>query len=344
MGSHHTPAIELIHQLQSDTATNWQIHYIAHIFPSETHLTHTIIPKLKINFHPIESGKFDRRFLDKTIIGIPKTINAIFQSLKLIRQIKPDIIVAFGGYVSVPVIIAAKILHIKSIIHEQTLTNSLTTRICAIFVNKVALSFDSEDQKKTLPKNKVVFTGNLIRQEIFNNSSKIFDGLKSPIIYITGGSQGSSTINQTVKQILPQLKNYSVIHQTGPLEFPQFSQLKTTNYFPVEFVDAEDIGWVYHHADIFISRSGANTCQDFSFFPKPTIFIPFPYAQQNEQLKNAQWFQQQLPQLTLIIDQFELTPEKLLFSIMSISQQPKQTSTIDKHQNPKLLKLIYDLV
>ena len=139
-GSHHTPAIELIHQLKNDNLFNWNIVYVANLNSSETHLAKTIIPKLNIKFYPLNSGKFDRRFFPNNITTIPKTITAFFQSLTIINQNKPDIIISFGGYTSVPVILAGFFNRIPSITHEQTLTVSLSTKINSLFVKKVALS------------------------------------------------------------------------------------------------------------------------------------------------------------------------------------------------------------
>lgn len=265
--------------------------------------------------------------------------------MSLIKQIKPDVIVSFGAYVSVPVIIAAKIIGTKSIIHEQTLTNSLTTKICAPLVSKVALSFDHQPQIKELPASKIVITGNLLRREIFQNSSQQFSNPhKLPLIYVTGGNQGSSIINETIIKTLPDLEKFYVIHQTGPLDINKYLQFKKANYFPIEYIDSADIGWIYHHADIIISRSGANTCQEIAALQKKSILIPFPYAQQNEQLLNARWLQKQLPHETKIINQFELTSQKIIDDISYLIKLPSNKTTADDSPNQKLLDLIYELV
>ncbi|MFA7676386.1 MAG: glycosyltransferase, partial [Candidatus Shapirobacteria bacterium] len=207
-GTHLTPALELIRQLKNDPKTNWQINYIGRKNNSSVDKTSSIeskiIPQIGINFYSINCGKLDRRWIPNTIKGLPQTANSIFEALFLIKKIKPNIIVSFGGYVSVPIIIGAFIKKIPSLTHEQTLTNSLTTKINSFFVNKVALSFDNKIQKEKLPKNKIVITGNLLRQEIFNpKKSKIGDSLEkinSNIIFITAGNQGSHTINLLIKK------------------------------------------------------------------------------------------------------------------------------------------------
>jgi UDP-N-acetylglucosamine--N-acetylmuramyl-(pentapeptide) pyrophosphoryl-undecaprenol N-acetylglucosamine transferase len=171
-GTHLTPALELIRQLQSDPKTNWQINYLGRHSNSnninDTSIESKVIPNLGIKFYPIYCGKFDRRYWPNTLAGIPKTIYGFFQSYRLIKKIKPQIVVSFGGYVSVPVIINARLKNIKTITHEQTLTNSLTTKINSRFVDKIALSFENERQMTQLPSSKIAITGNLLDLNCFN--------------------------------------------------------------------------------------------------------------------------------------------------------------------------------
>jgi len=351
-GSHHTPAIELIHQLKNDNLFNWNIVYVANLNSSETHLAKTIIPKLNIKFYPLNSGKLDRRFFPNNITTIPKTITAFFQSLTIINQNKPDIIISFGGYTSVPVILAGFFNRIPSITHEQTLTVSLSTKINSLFVKKVALSF--EDHFKKLPKSKIVITGNLIRSDLSQNKSQKFQYLEKslavkPLIYITGGNQGSAAINQDILKILPDIhKTHTIIHQTGKINYQsvlnQSQKLHlSSNYIVTDYIDLEDIGWIFHHADIIISRSGANTCQEINVFNKKSILIPLPFTQQNEQLLNALWLKKLHPQSTIIIPQNKLAPKPLLKAISQLSAS-KTTTTVPSLSNPKLLQLIHELL
>ena len=340
-GTHHTPAIELIKLLQSDSKTNWEINYIGHQYSAETHILHTIIPKLKVPFYNLDSGKFDRKNLWPTIQNIPKIVVSFFKALSLINQIKPDIVVSFGGYVSVPVIVAAFVKRVPSLTHEQTLTTSLSTKINSYFVNKVALSFENNDHSS-----KTVVTGNLIRDAIFDQSSTKFKNLKLkiknlPLIYVTGGNQGSEFINQLTLNLLPSLTNFSIIHQTG-----NKIVTKTThqNYHHYEYIEIEDIGWVLNHADIIISRAGANTCQEIDLLNKNVILIPHPATQQNEQFKNALWLQLRHPKTTVIINQLDATPSTI---ISAINKFPKNKQNLTFHQPQSqhlLLSLIYDLI
>lgn len=349
-GTHHTPAIELIHQLKTDKSIRWRIDYVGHIFPSETHLSHTLIPRLKINFHPLSCGKLDRRWLPNTLLGIPKTIAAVFIAYRLIKQIHPDVVVSFGGYVSVPVVIAAKICRIPSLTHEQTLTNSLSTKINSFFVNKIALSFNNPSQTSRLPKDRVVITGNLLRSEIYQKTTVNFKRLEKinlPLIYVTGGNQGSSPINQVILKILPEItKNFIIVHHPGNLDYQSIIQntKNIPNYYPADYIGLDDIGWVLNQAQIIISRSGANTCQEIVALGKKSILVPLIKSQQNEQLLNARWVKQQQPLNTIIIPQNVLSATKLLRSIRRLSAVKSLTPSSPASPNFKLLNLIHEMV
>jgi UDP-N-acetylglucosamine--N-acetylmuramyl-(pentapeptide) pyrophosphoryl-undecaprenol N-acetylglucosamine transferase len=352
-GTHHTPAIEIIKQLQKDPKIDWQIHYISHTTSRDTHLSNTIIPLVKPNYYNIACGKFHRRSLFDTIMGIPATFAGFFQSIQLINRIKPNLVISFGGYASVPVIITSYLFRVPSITHEQTLTVSLATRINAFFSTKIALTFDETNSKSILPINKIVVTGNPVRTDIYKKTSSDFSFLettvkKRPLIYITGGSQGSEFINQLIVNILTKLSKFTVIHQTGQSDLArikaQTEKLKLTNYYPINYVNYDNIGWVLNHADIVIARSGANNCLDFHVLNKKAILIPLPIAQQNEQLLNAQWLQKHHPNQIIICPQSEITPEILLKQILKLYLRPSQSKKISPPKVDPLFQLIHDLI
>jgi UDP-N-acetylglucosamine--N-acetylmuramyl-(pentapeptide) pyrophosphoryl-undecaprenol N-acetylglucosamine transferase len=355
-GTHLTPAVELINQLKADDKYSWDIYYIARQYNSSVDrsasIESQIIPNLGIKFYSVSCGKLDRRWLPNTLKGIPHTIKGLFEAFKLVSKIKPDVVVSFGGYVSVPVVISSWLKGIPSITHEQTLTNSLTTKINSYFVKKVALSFDNDQQKKSLPTNKVVVTGNLLRSEIFNNSSKTFEKLfgvkvQKSVIYVTAGNQGSHSINSVIKELLSKLENYIVIHQTGKVDFDDFKKLNRVykNYFPFAYIELDDIGWIFKHSQIFISRAGANTSQEIVALNKNNILIPLPKSQQNEQKLNAAWVKNQLPENTIVIPQEKLNAENLFNSIEKLSKvSPPKVRSDSFSRNLKLLSLIHEII
>jgi len=335
-GTHLTPALELINQLKEDSI-NWDITYIGRKYNSSVDSIPSIesqtIPNLNIKFYGFQSGKYDRRWLPNTISGIPQTIKSFLQINKLVKKIKPDITVSFGGYISTPVIISSFLNKISSITHEQTNTLSLATKINSFFVNKIATSFNSK-----IKNSKYVITGNLLRREIFDARSKHFESLniKKPIIYITGGNQGSAIINQVVDQILPELsKNYFIIHQTG-----QQSHIQNQNSLQLNYIDINDIGWVLNHAKIIISRSGANTCQEIMALSKNSILIPLKISQQNEQMINAKIVKKHLPNQTIIIPEISFNSQILFDSINKLSKVKTNNISNTININYNLLNLI----
>lgn len=334
-GTHLTPAIELINQLKNDSI-KWDITYIGRNYNSHENSIPSIesqnIPKLGVKFYGFDSGKLDRRWLPNTILGIPLTIKSLFKIYKLIQKLKPNIVVSFGGYISVPVIFNSYLQKIPSITHEQTNTLSLSTKINAKFTNFVALSFPTEIKNE-----KYIHTGNLLRQEIFETKSKYFEKQKinQPIIYITGGNQGSAILNKTIIEIIPKLtKNYFIVHQTGNDNY-----VASKNYLPINYID--DIGWILNKAEIIISRAGANTCQEIIALNKKSILIPLKISQQNEQTKNAILVKQKLSD-TIIIPEIKLNSFTLLNSINKLIKIKSITAN-KPNINYALLKLIKTL-
>lgn len=346
-GTHITPAIELINQLKTDKDINWDIHYIGRLFNSitkdEPSIESKIIPDLKVKFYGILCGKFDRRWLPNTLRGIPQTCSGFVQSFQLLNKIKPHLIVSFGGYVSVPVIIAAWLQKIPSITHEQTLTLSLATKINALFCHFVALSFPSSHIS-----DKYVVTGNLLRREIFKQKSNLFQKYKFnlkkyPLIFLTAGNQGSHHLNLNLKKILSKLSpKYTIIHQSGQKDYPIFKKLssKYPNYIVKNYINSNDIGWVFHHTRLIISRAGANTIQEIAALKLNSLIIPLPVSQQDEQFKNALWLQKRLPKNTIIIKDSEFTAQTFIAAIEKLINQKKVKTSKFNTSNLRLLKLI----
>lgn len=346
-GTHTTPAIELIHQLKNDRQIDWKIYYIGREYnssvDSQKSIESKVIPQYKVKFFGIQCGKFDRRWLLNTLSGLPQIYTGFIESFELLKKIKPHLIVSFGGYVSVPVVIAGYFQKIPSITHEQTQTMSLSTRINTLFCRYVALSFPFK-----IKSDKYYLTGNLLRREIFNTHSTFFENQKIdlkkyPLIYLTAGNQGSHHLNMVLKKLLPFLtQNFTIIHQTGLKDFKLFNKYSKIypNYFPKSYIDSIDIGWIFHHAKLVISRAGANTIQEIATLNLNSIIIPLPVSQQNEQHINASWLQKKLPKNTLIIKDTELTSNILDSAIYKMLYTKNITQKKPPSSNLKLLNLI----
>jgi len=222
----------------------------------------------------------------------------------------------------------------------------LATKINSYFATKVALSFDNESQKKQLPTEKTVFTGNLLRQEIFKTDTNKFTKSKLPLIYLTGGNQGSIFLNELIYKLVPLLNNkFSVVHQTGKNDNPSAQSQLAKKYFYTssEFIESEDIGWVLNYSDIVISRSGANICQEIDVLDKKAILIPHPFTQQNEQQQNANWLQRRHPKSIITISQEEATVDTVLESINKLSKIAHISHPQKLPQNHPLFTLIHEI-
>ncbi|KUK84247.1 MAG: UDP-N-acetylglucosamine--N-acetylmuramyl-(pentapeptide) pyrophosphoryl-undecaprenol N-acetylglucosamine transferase [Microgenomates bacterium 39_6] len=322
-GTHLTPALAIIEELKKSSSPKWEIYYLGRRYTMEGKKNQSpeslLLPQKKIKFINIPAGRLQRRFTVWTIPSLLKIPLGFIASLYHLNKIKPDVICSFGGYVSVPVMAAGKILSIPSLTHEQTTVVGLANRINGYFADLVAITFPQS--KKFFPASKTIVTGNPLRPEIFQKDNNLYQfSQKKPQIYITGGSQGAQIINKAVWSILPQLtKKYNLIHQCGANDYPKLikkyqklpKKIKDS-YFLVDYIRPKSIGWALD-SDLIIGRSGANTVLEIAALGKPAILIPLPKTSQNEQFFNALY-------LTnhgggVIIEQKNLSEKKLLKTI-----------------------------
>ncbi len=262
----------------------------------------------KINFKPIVSGRVQRKFTRYTILSILKLPHGFIQSYFIIRKFKPNVVLSFGGYISFPVAVCSFLMGIPVVVHEQTLEAGLSNRIVSFMARKVCISWKSS--RKFFKKEKTILTGNPIRNfkikslrtvlgSNFLEESQYKD---FPLLYITGGSLGSHAINEAVEGCIEELlEKCRVIHQTGDSQkykdYDKLSNLRTElrqdkkdKYYITKFIDSSYVGSVLEKADLVITRSGINTITELLYFGKPAITIPLPFAQKDEQVKNANFF------------------------------------------------------
>lgn len=337
-GGHLTPALAIIEELKKQE--NIEIYYLGrkYSFEGKKILSEEarIVPSLGVNFIPIISGRLQRKFTLYTLPSLLKIPFSFFQTISIINKIKPNLILSFGSYVSVPVVIVGWIKRVPVITHEQTTSPGLANKINAYFSKLIAISF--KNTVKDFPQKKTVFTGNPLRKEIFEIKktpfSKKIDLIKKmlhlPLIYVTGGGQGSSVINGvTMKSSFDLLESAIIIHQTGELEYRKVLKFWESlpkdlkeRYFIKNYISKEEIGWVLNKADLVISRSGANIVWELGILRKPAILIPLTIAGAGEQMKNALLLKR--VGLAEIIPQKHLSKEKLLLFVKRMISNPKK--------------------
>lgn len=248
------------------------------------------LPKLGVKFIPITSGRLRRNLVDVyTITSILKIPIGFIQAFFIIFKEKPDVLLSFGGYVSVPLVFWAWLFSIPVIIHEQTLISGLANKISSLFADKIAVSFKSD---YGFDKQKVILTGNPMREEITRGVQNRHTG-KMPTILITGGNQGSHVINIAVEDCLDKLTQVAnVIHQTGDSKFKDFERLKVRqdeNYTVTKWIP--DMGNVLGRVDLVVGRAGINTLSELAYLGIPALVTPVPYLYKDEQNKNAKYFE-----------------------------------------------------
>jgi len=318
----------------------------------------TEVEKLGVKFIPFNSVKLsENNFLSK-IKSVPLLLLKTITTTLIITKEKPDVFVSFGGYLALPIALACWIMRIPIITHEQTRSVGVANLIISKFANKIAVSY--KDSMKYFPKSRTKLTGNLIRSSILEQNKTLPSWLKKkplkPILYITGGSQGSEIINRTVAQILkPLLKNWYVIHQcgkpTGSMNYKKelrlirskLSQANQANYKIIEWISREELSWIYSNAKGVISRAGANTTEEIALHKLPSVLIPLPFSHNDEQLKNAQALSDN--KQAILLEQKNLTPEVLLEASELIKKYHRKFSRnlqlFSKINNPE--KKLYQL-
>lgn len=306
---HVTPNIALIPKLKE---AGYDIEYIG----SYDGIEKKLIADLNIPYHGISSGKLRRYFDPKNFSDPFKVIKGYFQASKLIKKIKPDVVFSKGGFVSVPVVLAAKRRGVPAIIHESDITPGLANKICIPCATKVCANFP--ETLNHLPQEKAVLTGSPIREELFSgNKIKGLDfcGFTSnkPVIMIIGGSLGSVAVNEHVRAILPKLlEKYQVVHLCGKGKVDR-SLDNTPGYVQYEYIKQE-LCDIMSCANLVISRAGANAICELLALRKPNILIPLSAASsRGDQILNANSFKKQ--GFSYVIEEENLTDETLLAGI-----------------------------
>lgn len=305
-GGHFTPALAVIEAWQKKQDLK-EIIFVGRKFINNFEPTLSLeyqeITKKKIKFISLSAGRFTRLLTLKSLFNLFLIPIGFFQALKIIIDEQPDVILSFGGYLALPIAFWGFFAGIPIYTHEQTIRPGLANRIIGLFAKKIFIAF--KESSSYFSKSKTLVTGNPVRESIFKIKKRPFLLVKNrPVVYITGGSLGSHSINEIVKEILPALlKKFIVVHQIGETkEFRDFDDLisfkkrlpKTLqkNYFPKRYFFEEEIGYVYSLSDIVVSRAGANTFFELLFLKKPTIFIPLPWAAGKEQELHAKIFKE----------------------------------------------------
>lgn len=300
-GGHIAPALAVADELKK----NHRIVFVGRRYIStgdrSSSLEYREVKKRKIPFYSITTGRFTRILSFKSFLNIVLIPVGLISALNILRRERPDAVLSFGGYIAVPICIMAYILGISVYTHEQTSVPGIANRLIARLAVKVFVAF--EEAARYFDKTRVVVSGNPVRSEIFKVIRRPFVINKDrPVIYITGGSLGSHSINEKISELLPKLLDkYIIIHQAGDTrhyrDFDKLQDLRNSlssdmksRYFLVKHFQDTEIGYIYKISDLIVGRSGANTFFELIALEKPAILIPLPWSGQGEQQSQAEIF------------------------------------------------------
>lgn len=311
---HVTPNIALLPGLKK---LGYEIHYIG----SYDGIEKKLIEEYNIPYYGISSGKLRRYFDVKNFSDPFKVLKGYGQAIRLIKEIKPDVIFSKGGFVSVPVILAAKHCNIPAIIHESDLTPGLANKLAIPAAQQVCCNFP--ETLKYLPAEKAVLTGSPIRAELMSgnriNALELchFTANKK-VILVVGGSTGSQVINTAVREALPELcQQYQVIHLCGKGNLDPSLEGRE-GYAQFEYAKKE-LSDFFALADLVISRAGANAICEILALHIPNILIPLSAsASRGDQILNARSFEKQ--GFSYVIEEEQLSNTTLTEAIRHVTE------------------------
>jgi len=221
-----------------------------------------------------------------------KLIDSLWKSRKIIKQFKPDVVIGTGGFASGPLLQMANMMHIPTVIQEQNSYPGITNKLLSKKANKICVAY--ENLERFFPKEKMILTGNPVRQDLIDIESKRAEAIQyfnldanKKTLLVLGGSLGARRVNQLIEKELDTIlsQNVQVIWQCGKLYFEDYKKYNSKNVQVLAFIDRMDL--VYSAADIVISRAGASSVSELCIVGKPVIFIPSPNVAEDHQTKNA---------------------------------------------------------
>lgn len=326
-----------------------------------------MVPRRGFEFRSMTAGKIRRYWSYKNFFSPFLIFIGIIRSLLLLASLRPILIIGAGGYVQVPVIIAAWILRIPRLIHQQDIVPSFSNRAVAVLANKITTTFEKSAkdfpqgtgfEKNYEDESKVYWIGNpceldktyLQSQAARDEAIKLFKlDPDWPTVLVLGGGSGAQGLNQVIAHSLPELlKTAQVIHATGigkKVKIPKSNPKIHDRYHQYEFIDRMDLA--YAISSVVITRAGIGSLTDLSVMAKPTIIVPMPSSHQES---NAHFMFN--AGAAIVLDQTELTPEhlgrmvkKIFFDAQLQQDLQKNISQVfPANANEKVMEIIYTLI
>lgn len=295
----------------------WTIDYVG----SKQGIERTLIEEIDdVTYYPISTGKL-RRYMSIENFKDPfKVLKGMMQAWHIIGNNKPNVVFSKGGFVSVPVIFAAKLRRVPTVIHESDYTPGLANKLSIPLAKKVLATFP--ETLKYLPEHKAEYVGAVIRDELFQGNR--LKGLQicrftdeKPNLLVMGGSGGAQSINEMVRQSLDELlDHFQIVHICGQGKIDSTVQRK--GYRQFEYIN-DELKHIFAMTDFVLSRAGANAIFEFLALRIPMLLIPLPRsASRGDQIVNARSFQKK--KYARVIEEEDLTKELLIKELTSLKE------------------------
>ncbi|MHA6763348.1 UDP-N-acetylglucosamine--N-acetylmuramyl-(pentapeptide) pyrophosphoryl-undecaprenol N-acetylglucosamine transferase [Streptacidiphilus sp. PAMC 29251] len=365
-GGHTYPALTAVRALAARLATHGRTLEVLWVGTAGS-LEERVAAGEGIAFAPVATGKIRRSSNPLKMLSVANAKDmgrvplGAAQARAIVSDFRPDVVLGTGGYVAVPIGLAARVCRVPLVIHEQTVRLGLANKALARAAARVAVS--SEASLPLLPasaRRTAVVTGNPVRPEVLTGSAdKAVAALglyrfdrRLPTVYVTGGAQGARQINQAVGTVLPWLlERANVVHQCGPTaveglaaQAAALSEELADRYFLTGFVGPE-LPDVLALADVVVSRSGAGTIAEITALGKASVLVPLATSAGNEQAHNAAHLQQAGAAVALL---GEVTPETLREAVAHLLADPARRAEVARqaraHGRPEATELLVDVL
>ena len=336
---HVTPNIALLPSLKK---AGYEIKYMG----SYDGIEKKLIEELGIDYIGISSGKLRRYMSAKNFTDPFRVIKGFFEAKKFIKNYKPDVVFSKGGFVSVPVVLAADRYKVPVIIHESDMTPGLANKIALPHAYKICHNFPETAQY--LPSGKAVLTGSPIRSELLTGNKEAAYSMcgftkDKPVIMVIGGSLGAAAVNKIVRESLDTLlEHYQIVHLCGKGKLDESLNGKK-GYIQFEYIK-EELKDLFAMSDLIISRAGANAICEILALKKPNILIPLPAkASRGDQILNANSFKKQ--GFSEVLDEENLSSQLFIDTVNKVyKNRNSYIHTMESSPSKDSIKTIMDLI
>ena len=306
------------------------------------------VPQAGYNIKGLWIAGLQRKLTLQNVLFPIKLINSLWKSRMILQQFKPNVVIGTGGFASGPLLQMANMMDIPTLIQEQNSYPGITNKLLSKKANKICVAY--ENLERFFPKEKMILTGNPVRQDLIDIESKKEEAIQyfnldanKKTVLVLGGSLGARRVNQLIEKELDTIlsQDVQVIWQCGKLYFEEYKKYNSQKVQVSAFIDRMDL--VYAAADIVISRAGASSVSELCIVGKPVIFIPSPNVAEDHQTKNAKTIVDKKAALMLKETELDLQFSLVFESLLKDSGKQDQLSkNIKQLALPNSTKQIVD--